>query len=164
MSLRLAASAAVLAISAPAAAIPLTFELTGSRTATFVLDSEQAPDRANSSTLIGDQIFYDGVTGIFGGVEGLANVSFGTRNIAALNIQSPDLGFTQFAGPDVFSGGAAAPVFMPGVYQLTSLVAGSSTLTISEMVADVPEPGALGLLGLGLIGLGFGVTKRRQPK
>ncbi|MHB9878956.1 PEP-CTERM sorting domain-containing protein [Pacificimonas sp. ICDLI1SI03] len=157
------AAITALLLTAPASAAPLQFELTGSRQASFILDSMPTPDRANSSTLIGDQIFFDDFAGVFGGVPGTADISFGTGVIASLNIQSPDLGFTQFAGPDLFTGGAGGPVFSTGTFNLTSLVSGASTLTISEIMPgeQVSEPATHGLL---LGGLGFTAVAIRRRK
>ncbi|MGB3721486.1 MAG: PEP-CTERM sorting domain-containing protein [Pacificimonas sp.] len=161
----LVATAAAVTLSAPVAAIPLQFELTGSRQATFVLDSMPTPDRANSSALVGDQIFFENVEGTFAGSPGMAReISFGTNLIASLNILGTELGFTQFSGPDLFSGGADMPVFSTGVFSLTSIVSGASTLTITEFDGGqfpVPAPAALGLMAMGLAFTGF-IARRRK--
>jgi hypothetical protein len=161
----LAASVAMLMAGAaiPAHAELLNFDLTGSRDASFQLDSNAVPDSFSSSSLIGDQIFFNNVAGTYGGVTGLADLSFGTDIIAALNINGTPLGFTQFAGPALFSGLPSAPVFSPGVFSLTSIVSGNSTLTISDAgVSGVPEPSiwATTIAGLGLVGFSL----RRRPR
>ncbi len=146
--------------SLPAQAQALVFNLTGSRTATFTLD-DNIPDRFNSSSLIGDQIFFDAVAGSFGGSSGIGNISFGSNLISPFQIQSANLGFTQFNGPTLFSGSPSNPTFSLGTFNLTSIVSGNSTLTISRAVGAVPEPAtwAMMLIGFGAIGM---ATRRRR--
>ncbi len=150
-------------MAVPANAVPLQFELSGSRSAVFQLDSNPVPD-SSSSSFIGDQIIFRNVPGTFAGTPGTAGIiSFGTGIIARLNVVTPGLGFTQFTGPELFSGGAAMPMFSTGTFDLTSIVSGRSTLVISEvLMQQVPEPGSLGLLlgGLGIAGLAM--VKRRK--
>ncbi len=151
------ACAAVLAAttSVPAHAVLLNFGLTGSRNATFQLDSNPTPT-TSSTSVFGDQIQFSNVSGTFNGVAGTATIGFGTGPIFAdLNILSTSLGFTQFAGPNLFTGTAAAPIFSTGIFALTSIVSGSSTLTISQASpAAVPEPAtwAIMIAGLGMVG------------
>ena len=154
-SLGLFAAAALLATigSAPAHAELLNFDLSGSRDAMFQLDSNPSPS-SFSSSFIGDQIAFTNVAGTFGGVAGLADISFGSGPILAdLNIDGTPLGFTQFAGPTLFSGSAASPVFSTGTFALTSIVSGNSTLVISG-VSAAPEPSAwmLMIAGVGMVG------------
>ena len=146
----------------PAHAVILNFDLSGSRNADFQLDSNAIPNSFNTSSLIGNQIFYNGVAGTFGGVAGLADINFGTGLIAALNVTGTPLGFTQFAGPALFSGPPSAPVFSTGVFNLTSIGSGNSTLTISNAISAVPEPSIWATLiaGLGLTGFAL----RRRPR
>ncbi len=152
---------AVLTISMPASAATYLFQLSGSRDATFTIDTAVAPDY-QSSSFIGDQVSYDNVAGSFGGVEGTATVGFGTFLTATLNILGSPQGFTQFAGPDLFTLIGNVPVFNIGTFNLTSLVSGSSTLQISaeSMNAAVPEPASWAMFigGFGLIG----ATMRRK--
>ena len=140
--------------SVPAHASTFLFELTGSRNATFTLDSNPTPD-SFSSSFIGDQFAFNNVSGTFGGTPGTASVSFGNNLIAALNINSGSLDFTQFVGPALFTGTAASPMFNLGTFNLTSIVSGSSTLTISQAATGaVPDPAtwAMMLIGFGAIG------------
>ena len=160
-SLMIGASVLTLAIAAtPAAAAPLLFELSGSRSATFTFDPETTTPDFFSSSFIGDQVSYNTITGIFGGTPGTAFVGFGTFLAATLNIQTPSLGFTQFAGPDLFTVSNMRPVFSLGTFQLTSIVSGSSTLTISA--AAVPEPAtwAMMLVGFGMLGAAMRYRRR----
>jgi len=71
-----AAVAALLAVmvASPASAALLNFQLTGSQQASFQIDTETAPNFFNTSSLIGNQVRFDNVTGIFGGVSGLASI------------------------------------------------------------------------------------------
>ena len=152
--------------SLPAAAAPILFELSGSRSAVFTIDPvATTPDFFNQS-FIGDQVSFNKVAGTFGGVAGVGDIGFGTFLAATLNIGNPNLGFTQFTGPDLFSVIDARPVFNIGTFNLTSIVSGASTLRISAAsVAAVPEP-----LSWGLMTLGFGVAgamlryRRRSTK
>ncbi|MCW6511291.1 hypothetical protein [Lichenifustis flavocetrariae] len=145
----------------PAQAALLNFDLTGSRNASFQLDSNPTPDMFSSS-FVGSQIQFSNVSGIFGGTAGTADISFGTFLINQLNIDSASLGFTQFSGPDIFTGTAAMPVFAPSTFQLTGFISGASTLTISlaNSVATVPLPKTLPLFAAALVG--FGLFRRRK--
>jgi hypothetical protein len=77
-----------------------------------------------------------------------------------MNIGRAGLGFTQVAGPDLFTVSNMCPVFSLGTFQLTSIVSEASTLTISAAAA-VPEPAtwAMMLIGFGMIG---GVARYRR--
>lgn len=161
----LLASVACLAtlVSLPAQAAILDFVLSGSKNATFQFDSNPIPD-SSSTSIFGDQIQFTDVAGIFDGVAGVApSIGFGSGLFASLNINGTSLGFTQFAGPSLFGGTSTAPVFSPGVFQLTSIVSGRSTLTISQaQTGAVPEPAtwALMIAGFGLTGAAL--RRRRQ--
>jgi hypothetical protein len=149
---------------APASAQLLTFNLTGSRTATFTLESS-APNSFTSNALTGNQIFFNNVTGTFGGTAGTANISFGTNLIADLNIQSTNLGFTQLSGPgDLFSGPPSNPIFNLGTFNLSGgFTAGPATLTITQApVAAVPEPSTWAMMLLGFGAIGASMRHRRQ--
>jgi hypothetical protein len=149
--------------AAPASAQLLTFNLTGSRTATFTLIGS-APNSFTSNALTGNQIFFNNVAGTFGGTAGTANISFGTNLIADLNIQSASLGFTQLSAPgDLFSGPASSPTFNLGTFTLSGgFTAGPATLTISQAaVAAVPEPGTWALMLIGFGAIGVSMRRRR---
>lgn len=157
LNLALLTSVVVLAASAslPAQAALLNFNLTGSKNATFQLDSNPTPD-FSSTSVFGDQIQFFNVSGTFDGVAMTApSIGFGSGLFASLNINGTPLGFTQFAGPTLFSGTDKAPIFAPGTFALTGIVSGNSTLTISEVAAGVPEPTTWALMigGFGLTGL-----------
>ena len=156
----------VLISAAIAAAIPATaadaalytFDLSGSRNASFTLESTTP---SFSSSL---QSQFSNVSGTFGGVPGTAmTVSFGAVFfIGTLDISGTPLGFTQFSGPLLFTGPTSNPVFNTGTFALTSIVSGSSTLTIAAApVGGVPEPTswALMIAGFALVG---GVMRRRS--
>lgn len=160
------ATVAVLATGAalPAQAAILDFVLSGSRNATFQLDSNPTPDMSSTS-VFGDQIQFTNIAGTFDGVAGTASsIGFGSGLFASLNVNGTSLGFTQFAGPTLFSGTSTAPIFSTGVFQLTSIVSGSSTLTISQaappVTGAIPEPASWALM-IGGFGL-TGAALRRQ--
>lgn len=153
--------------SAPASAATLLFELTGSRNATFTLESDPVvPDRVNNQpSLGGSQILFDDVRGTFNGVAGEGDINFGSGTIlAALNINAPGLGFTQFGGTDLFSFVNGRPVFNLGTFTFSGIVTGSSRLRISQVAAAVPEPAtwAIMVLAFGLVGGALRRAKRQQ--
>lgn len=162
----LSATAACLVAAAPANAATLLFTLTGSKNATFQLDSNPIPTTAIPSAppfFLGNQISFANVPGTFGGVTSPApSIGFGTGLAAAFQISGTALGFTQFTGPAIFTGTANAPVFSVGTFQLNSLVSGASTLTITQVAAAVPEPETwlMMLLGFGLIGASMRYGRR----
>jgi hypothetical protein len=156
------AVAAVGSIAVPAAAAPILFELTGSRTATFTIDPVATAPDFFSQSFIGDQVSYNSVAGTFGGVNGNAFVGFGTFLAATLNVQSPNLGFTQFTGPDLFTVANSRPVFKLGTFQLNSIVSGASTLKISAVAAAVPEPMTWALMAVGFGTAGAMLRYRRR--
>ena len=150
-------------MSAPASAQALNFVLTGARTATFSLAS--STPNSSTSTLSGDQIFFNSIFGTFGGTAGNADISFGTNLVSALQIQSPTLGFTQLTGPALFGGSPANPIFNIGTFNLSGgFLSGASTLTISRaaVVSGVPEPGTWAMMLLGFGAIGFSVSRRRS--
>ncbi|UAK25065.1 PEPxxWA-CTERM sorting domain-containing protein [Sphingomonas nostoxanthinifaciens] len=145
---------AAITVSVPVSATTYVFQLSGSRDAQFSIDTATTPDY-QSSSFIGDQVSYNNVAGSFGGVTGAATVGFGTFLAATLNILGSPQGFTQFAGPDLFSLVNNAPVFNTGTFTLNSIVSGQSSLTISVApAASVPEPAtwAMFIGGFGLVG------------
>lgn len=154
---------AIASTAAPANAAVLLFELTGSRSATFAFDPFNTAPSFRSSSFIGDQLSFNTVSGRFGGVDGTARVGFGNGLVADLNIQSPNLGFTQFTTtPDFFRFVNARPNFTLGTFELNSIVSGRSTLNISELTAAVPEPGTWAMLILGFGVIGASIRHRRR--
>ena len=152
-----------LCVAVPADAATLLFQLTGSKDATFQLDSNPTPD-SFTSTFIGDQISFNNVAGIFGGTPGVASsISFGTNLINKLDITGTSLGFTQFTGPALFTGPASSPVFAPGTFSLVNFVFGPATLTISQVAVAVPEPSswAMMLIGFGMLGAAARYRRRK---
>ena len=149
-------------ISVSASAAPILFELTGSRIATFTIDPVATTPDFFSSSFIGDQVSYNNVAGTFGGVPGTASVGFGTNLVAALNVGSPNLGFTQFTGPALFSLVNSKPVFNLGTFQLNGLISGASTIRISAVAAAVPEPMSWALMTVGFGMAGAMLRYRRR--
>jgi PEP-CTERM motif len=162
-----AAVAALLAVmvASPASAALLNFQLTGSQQASFQIDTETAPNFFSTSSLIGNQVRFDNVSGIFGGVSGLASISFGTNLIADLNINGTALGFTQLSGngPDLFTGNPADPVFTLGSFNLSNPFFGQNDVLTISAVAAVPEPSTWAMMILGFAGVGF-MAYRRNGK
>jgi len=145
----------------PADAALLNFQLSGSQQATFQIDTDTIPNFSSANALIGNQVRFDNVSGIFGGVATtLASISFGTNLIADLNIAGTALGFTQLSGngPDLFTGDPADPVFTLGSFNLGNPFFGQrDVLTIS---AAVPEPSTWAMMLLGFAGLGVAAYRR----
>ena len=149
----------------PASASLFNFQLSGSQQATFQIDSVTVP-KFSSSSFIGNQVGFDNVSGVFGGVfTKAASVSFGTNLIADLNINNTALGFTQVDGngPDLFTGNPAHPVFTIGSFNLNNPFFGQrDVLTISAAIAAVPEPSTWAMMILGFCGLGFMAYRRKD--
>jgi hypothetical protein len=165
-----AAVAALLAamFASPASAALLNFELAGSHQASFQIDTETAPDFFSSSTLIGNQVRFDNVSGIFGGVSGLASISFGAGStiVADLNINGTPLGFTQLIGngPDLFTGDPADPFFTLGTFKLSNPFFGRNDVLTISAVAAVPEPSTWAMMILGFAGVGFMAYRRKDKR
>lgn len=149
-----------IAAASPASAALLQFELTGSKQASFQIDTSTIPD-SYSSSVFGDQIQYLVVPGVYGGVAETATIGFGTNIFAELNIGADGLGFTQFAGPDLFGGDPMHPTFNLGTFALTSIVSGASTIEISQ-IASAPEPSTWAMMILGSAALGFAAYRRKN--
>ena len=155
-------AALAVTIASPAEAKLINFEVTGSRQASFQINTDNPPD-TSSTSVFGDQIQYLDVSGVYGGVAETATIGFGTSIFAQLNILATGLGFTQFAGPDLFTGSVTNPQFNFGTFALSSLVSGPSTITISA-ASPVPEPSTWAMLVLGFAALGFvGYRKTYGP-
>lgn len=130
------------------------FDLSGSRNASFTLESTKPALATDFQTQ------FQNVRGTFGGAHGVASaVSFGKIFfISALDVANTSLGFTQFGGPVLFTGPTSNPVFNIGSFALNGIVSGESTLKIA--LAPVPEP-ATWLLMLSGLGLAAHGLKRR---
>jgi len=155
-----AATAAILS-AFPAAADPITFVLSGGKTATFTIETNTTPDFFSTSAF-GNQISYDNVSGIFGGIAGNASIGFGTFLFATLNIGGTPLGFTQYAGPDLFTLVNDKPVFAFGSYALNSITSGPATLTISAGAVPEPMAWAMMLGGFGMLGATLRYRRRKM--
>ena len=153
------------ALASPASAALLNFQLTGSHQASFQIDTETVPNFSSSSSLIGNQVGFDNVAGIFGGVSGVASISFGTNLIADFNIGGTPLGFVQLIGngPDLFTGNPADPIFTLGSFNLNNPFFGQSDVLTISAVAAVPEPSTWAMMILGFAGVGF-MAYRRHGK
>ena len=95
-----------------------------------------------------DNLFYDPATANPGFVD-FGGISFTTDGGAAYDF---NIGGSFVPGQYVLNNEPANPSGYPGVL-------GSDAITFNAV--QVPEPASLGMLGLGLIGLGFA---RRKPK
>jgi hypothetical protein len=169
--MRMMTSVAVAALLAaafvsPASAALLNFQLSGSQQATFQLDTETVPNFFSTSSLIGDQVRFDNVSGIFGGVASLASISFGTNLIADLNINGTALGFTQLSGngPDLFTGNPGDPVFTLGSFNLANPFFGQNDVLTVSAVAAVPEASTWAMMVLGFAGVGFMAWRRKGQR
>lgn len=159
-TLSLVSAATMATIATPGNAATFLFEISGTRNATFQLDTNDV-DRINRNPLLGgSQIFFDDVTGTFNGITiSNARVNFGSGNIlASLNIIAPGtgLGFTQFGGEDFFVETDDGFAFRTGSFINNGFVTGRNTVTISaiDVTAAIPEPATwlMLLMGFGLVG------------
>lgn len=157
-------------VASPASAAVYNFDYLGAGgitgpggPATFTIDS------TTGTALNGGQVDFS-VTGLFNGVTQTVEVIFGKPfndgtfdlSPAALQFLGSNLGaFEQFAGPALFTGSTSDPVFNIGTFQLSSLLSGPATLTISA-VAAVPEPSTWAMMILGFAGVGFMAYRRKQ--
>lgn len=155
----LALAAAVSAV--PATATVYAFNLTGGKTASFLIDNMTPPAFFSTSTLIGNQVSYDGVPGVFGGTAQSASIGFGTGLLAGFQIGGTSLGFTQYAGPDLFTLVGTLPVFNLGTFNLSSITSGQAQLAISQVSAAVPEPASWALMLIGSGAVGFAMRRKR---
>ncbi|WP_242141227.1 PEPxxWA-CTERM sorting domain-containing protein [Sphingomonas sp. TREG-RG-20F-R18-01] len=163
--LALGMATAMVAFASPAYAAPLLFDFSGpSGTALFQLDSNPTPDTF-SSFLGSDQLAFKNVAGIFGGIAGVAsNIGFGNGLFASLNINAPNVGFSQFSSPTLFSGPANAPVFSTGTFTLVNPFFGNANLKISAVAGAVPEPATWTMMLLGFGGIGFAMRRRSRVR
>lgn len=154
------AAVATAAISIPASAAPILFQLTGGKTASFTIDSNATPNFFSVGAF-GNQISYNNISGLFGGTAGTGTIGFGTNVFAQLNIGGTVLGFTQYGGPDLFTVVNAKPVFNFGSFSLSSITSGPATLTIAAGAVPEPTTWAMMLVGFGMIGT---VARYRRRK
>lgn len=164
--LAFAMATAMVVAASPAYAARLLFDFSGpSGTAMFQLDSNPTPD--SSQTFIGsDQFSFSNVAGTFGGVAGTAStISFGNGIFSSLSITAPNLGFTQFNSPTLFTGSPATPTFLTGSFTLVNPFFGNGRLTISPVaVAAVPEPATWAMMLVGFGGIGFAMRRRSKVR
>jgi hypothetical protein len=160
-----AAVAALLAVLAasPASAALLNFELTGSHQASFQIDTDTVPN-FSSASMFGSQVGFDNVSGIFGGVAGVASISFGTNLFADFNLGGTPLGFVQLTtnGPDLFTGNPADPVFILGSFTLVNPFFGQSDILTISQVTAVPEASTWAMMILGFASVGFVAYRRKR--
>jgi PEP-CTERM motif len=114
--------------------------------------------------LIGNQVGFDNVSGIFGGVAGVASISFGTNLIADFNVGGTTLGFVQLTsnGPDLFSGNPADPVFTLGSFNLRNPFFGQNDVLTISAVAAVPEASTWAMMILGFASVGLVAYRRKR--
>ena len=146
---------ALAAVGAPAKAATVLFDLSGSRSASFSLDAMATPTFSNAL-----QSQFSDVSGTFNGVMGRATINF---QRTGFEVVSPDLGFSQFiSDAPLFTGPTSSPTFLPGTFQLRSIVSGQSILMVVSVGSAVPEPAAWAFM---LVGFGaVGYSMRRKPK
>jgi PEP-CTERM motif len=157
-----AALAAGLLLATPVAATVFVFDITGSFTSNFRIDTSRGPDRTNNQ--LGGlltQINYENRPVLFNGIERNATIIFGSGLAASFQLLGPGIPFTQLSGATLFSGPLATPTFTPGRFELRNpFFRQAITIDVSQAAGAVPEPASWAMLiaGFGLIG----AAARRQ--
>jgi PEP-CTERM motif len=163
-------SAALLAASliSPASAAIYDFSFSGrDGTATFAIDTTKG------TAATAGQVDFFNVPGSYSGTLGSASTAgeivfgepylfAGVVTITPADFQilgSPVGSFEQFGGPALFSGSTSNPIFNIGTFNLSSIVDGPATITIT---AAVPEPATWAMMILGFFGVGFMAYRRKQ--
>ena len=165
----LAGAAFALIVAAPAQAAPLLFSYQSSPTAkgmfmgSFTIDSNPVPSS------IGEKGFFQlsNVAGVYtsGAVptNTAANIDFFLTDAVAqsggfeLDVPGGNA-FLFEAGPQLFSGTLAAPVFQTGIFTL----ARGTVVTIAAVPGAVPEPAAWGMMILGMGAIGAAMRRRQK--
>lgn len=171
-ALKAAAAAALLFSATAANAALLQFNLTGSYTASWQLNSNPTPD----DYLTGTGVAFIDVEGSFpGAILGVADLIFySALQGGGLEIYDyyNDVNLLLTDGPQLYSGTEGAPVFNAGTFSLTDFSgSGTYTLTVTNLDAgpgptnpgEVPEPATAAML-LGGLGLMYASRKRRFGK
>lgn len=146
------AALALLSVSVQAHAATLSFALTGDYTASWELDSNPTPDFSGIF-----RFDVNNVSGTYGGVAGTRTLSFATSgDQGGMSFDFNTLSALDLAGPQIFSGTTASPLFAPGTFTLVGAnqAPGTYSLTISQVAPPVPEPvtWATMTIGFGLVG------------
>jgi hypothetical protein len=166
-----ATSCATLLSTNPASAATLLFDFVSVDPAdsfSFSLDSNPTPFFDNSMTAIIETTFNTSA----GPVDG--NVAFMiAANGGGFATFVPGFFFPEPVGEQLFTGTTADPTFAPGVFELNffnglapsgAVIVGppAGTLTISETMAAVPEPGTWLMMILGFGAIGASMRRRQQ--
>jgi hypothetical protein len=152
----LAATFLSVAGAAPAEATVLDFTLTVSNgdSETWTQTDMPVPIEYSSA---GPYIVVANASGSFGSPTYVVFDS--SSNNGGVDVTLPDY----YKGPQIFSGSTSAPIFAPGVFDLTggTRANSSQTAVLTITAAAVPEAAtwAMMLLGLGVVGA---VARRRQ--
>ncbi len=149
------AGLAVLGTAGPAEAAVLMFDLTGTQTANFSIDTSATPPVGNFN-----RVQFTNVAGTFNGTNTVASFVrfFQSVSQGGLNIQVGKSLVVNASGPQLFTGTLDQPSFVAGTYQLTT-----GTLRIAD-VSALPEPAAWTVMLLGFAGVGVSLRRgRAQP-
>lgn len=151
-----------ISVATPSNAATLVYNLTGSRMATFNLDTATRPDTFIDVMGLFQQAIYNNVLGTYNGVNGRADIVLATDSFQIL---SADLGFSQFISDTPLLTGASISTFRlnTGTYALRSLVSGNSILTVAAVATAVPEAATWTMMiaGFGFVGASMRVRRRK---
>jgi hypothetical protein len=150
----LLASAALVALAAPASAATYVFTLSGGLAGSWALPASPVPD-----VVFGDAFRVNVVTGTLGGAPFTTFMEFYLGSSGGGVCADFACSLINLYGPQLFSGTTAAPTFVLGTYGMSDFF---GTPVADLTISAIPEAGtwAMMIAGFGLVGAGL--RRRRE--